>query len=191
MIVLAGPNGAGKSTLYETRVAPSFAGPFINADIIQREELRDPSPAASYEAATIASARRTYYLAQRRDFVTETVFSHPSKLELVDEARVKGFTVIVMHVGVDTPDVSVARVGARVEEGGHIVPEDKVRARYARGAPFIRTAILKADRGMVFDNSSLNQPPTHCLTFANGRLVFAVPLLPVWIRSVYKTDLEI
>jgi hypothetical protein len=44
---------------------------------------------------------------------------------------------------------------------------------------------------MVFDNSILNQPPSHCLTFANGRLVFAVPRLPGWIRSVYKTDLEI
>jgi predicted ABC-type ATPase len=55
MIVLAGPNGAGKSTLYESRIASSFAGPFINADIIQRDELRDPSPAASYEAASIAS----------------------------------------------------------------------------------------------------------------------------------------
>jgi len=58
MIVLAGPNGAGKSTLYATRVAPGFAGPFINADIIQRNELRDPSPEASYEAARIASSRR-------------------------------------------------------------------------------------------------------------------------------------
>lgn len=191
MIVLAGPNGAGKSTLYETRVAPGFTGPFINADIIQRDELRDPSPAASYEAANIASSRRADHLAQGRDFVTETVFSHPSKLELIDEARTRGFTVIVMHVGVDTPDLSVARVGARVEEGGHIVPEDKIRSRYARGAPFIRAAVLKADRGMVFDNSSLNRPPNHCLTFANGRLVFAAPRLPSWIRSVYKTDLEI
>lgn len=57
IILLAGPNGAGKSTLYETRVAPSFAGSFINADIIQREELRDTSPEASYEAARIASNR--------------------------------------------------------------------------------------------------------------------------------------
>lgn len=191
MIVLAGPNGAGKSTLYETRIAPSFAGPFINADIIQRDELRDPSPAASYEAANIASSRRADSLAQGRDFVTETVFSHPSKLELVDEARTRGFTVIVMHVGVDTPDISVARVSARVDEGGHIVPEDKIRARYTRGAPFIRAAVLKADRGMVFDNSRLNQPPSHCLTFANGRLVYAVPLLPSWIRAVYKAELEI
>ena len=191
MIVLAGPNGAGKSTLYETRIAPSFAGPFINADIIQRDEMCDPSPDASYEAANIASSRRADYLAQGRDFVTETVFSHPSKLELIDEARTSGFTVIVMHVGVDSPDLSVARVGARVEEGGHIVPEDKIRARYVRGTPLIRAAILKADRGMVFDNSDLNQPPSHCLTFANGRLVFAVPRLPGWIRSVYEEELKI
>jgi len=191
MIVLAGPNGAGKSTLYETRVAPSFAGPFINADIIQRDELCDPSPAASYEAAKVASSRRADFLAQRRDFVTETVFSHPSKLELINEARNRGFTVIIMHVGVDTPDISVARVSSRVEEGGHMVPENKVRARYARGAPLVREAVLKGDRGMVFDNSRLNQSPSHCLTFAYGRLVFALPRLPGWIRRAYQADLQI
>jgi predicted ABC-type ATPase len=119
--------------------------------------------------------------------VTETVFSHPSKLELIDEAQSKGFTVIVIHVGVDTPDLSVARV----EEGGHIVPEDKICARYERGAPLIRATALKADRGMIFDNSRLNEPPSHCLTFANGRLAVALPRLPDWIRSVYQADLEI
>nr|WP_245843133.1 zeta toxin family protein [Sphingomonas laterariae] len=189
MVLLAGPNGAGKSTLYETRVASSFAGPFINADIIQREELRDASPAASYEAARIASARRAEYIAQGRDFVTETVFSHPSKLALVDEARDKGFTIIVMHVGVGSPGLSVARVGTRVEEGGHMVPEDKIRARYERSAPLIRAAVIKADRGMVFDNSGLNRPPVYCLGFTAGRLVFALPRLPEWIRDVYRADL--
>ena len=51
IILLAGPNGAGKSTLYQTRVAPAFAGPFINSDIIHREELGDARPEVSYEAA--------------------------------------------------------------------------------------------------------------------------------------------
>ena len=191
IILLAGPNGAGKSTLYETRVAPSFAGSFINADIIQRDELRDPSPEASYEAARIAAVRRLEYLAEGRDFATETVFSHPSKLELVDEARVRGFTVIVMHIAVDSPELSVARVGTRVDEGGHPVPEEKIRGRYERCAPLIRAAVLKADRGMVFDNSGLNRPPRHCLTFSQGRLVFAQPRLPTWIRSVYEAELVI
>ncbi len=191
MILLAGPNGAGKSTLYETRVAPSFAGPFINVDVIQREELRDASPEASYEAARIASMRRAECLAEGRDFVTETVFSHRSKLDLVDEALAAGFTVIVMHIGVNSAELSVGRVGARVDEGGHNVPAEKIRARYERGAPLIRAAVRKAHRGMVFDNSGLNKPPRHCLTFASGRLVFALPRLPVWIRSVYDADLAL
>ena len=57
--MLAGPNGSGKSTLYETRIAPKFAVPFINADIIQRDELKDGEVNAAYEAAQIATERRT------------------------------------------------------------------------------------------------------------------------------------
>ena len=189
MIVLAGPNGAGKSTLYETRVAPRFAGSFINADIIQRDEMDDLSPAASYEAARLATARRAEFLARGRDLVTETVFSHPSKLDLVDEARAKGFTVVVMHVGVNSPEVSVARVSARVDEGGHGVPEEKIRARYARGGALIREAVLRADRGLVYDNSGVNLPPQQCLVLAKGQLVSALPILPEWIRITYATDL--
>jgi predicted ABC-type ATPase len=185
MVVLAGPNGAGKTTLYETRVAPSFAGCFVNADLIQRDELRDPSPAASYKAARLADARRADLLARGQDFVTETVFSHPSKLDLVGEARARGFTVVVMHVGVNSPDLSVARVSARVEEGGHAVPEGKVRGRYARGGVLIREAVLKADRGIVYDNSGLNVVPAQCLVFARGRLVSALSILPDWVRTVY------
>ncbi|MEC7762055.1 MAG: zeta toxin family protein [Pseudomonadota bacterium] len=189
MVLLAGPNGAGKSTLYETRVAPAFKGPFINADVIQRDELRDPSMNASYEAARIAADRRADHLAQGLSFATETVFSHPSKLEVIEAARAQGFNVIVMHVGVDSPDLSVARVGLRRDEGGHGVPEDKVRERFLRGQPLIRAAVKLADRGMVFDNSALNTPPAHCLTFTNGRLTEAKPLLPDWVRAVYGDDL--
>jgi predicted ABC-type ATPase len=59
LYMLAGPNGAGKSTLYEARLRPVLKGvPFINADIIQRNELADPSMQASYKAAEIAETRR-------------------------------------------------------------------------------------------------------------------------------------
>ena len=189
MIVLAGPNGAGKSTLYHTRVAPIFAGPFINADLIQRDELKDGALDASYEAARIASERRAAFINEKRDFVTETVFSHPSKLSLVDEAKAAGFTLIVMHVGVETPELSVARVKARVDEQGHPVPEDKVRARFERCGALIRQAVLKADRGFVYDNSELNTPPKRCLEFKRGARVVVRPTLPGWIRSLYADEL--
>ncbi|MEO1975114.1 MAG: zeta toxin family protein [Paracoccaceae bacterium] len=189
LVLIAGPNGAGKSTLYLTRVAPSFAGPFINADMIQRDELRDPSMEASYAAAKIADARRTDLLAKGMSFATETVFSHPSKLDIIDTARTRGYLVVAMHVGVDSPDLSVRRVQSRTEEGGHDVPEEKIRARFDRSQPLIRQAVLRADRGMVFDNSGLNTPPKQMLVFANGRLIKVDPILPEWVLNAYASDL--
>lgn len=191
LILLAGPNGAGKSTLYENRVTPSFAGPFINADLIQRDELCDASPSAAYRAAEIAEARRSELISEGRSFASETVFSHPSKLELIHKARLAGYLIIVMHVGIDSPDLSVARVRGRVDEGGHDVPEDKIRARFDRSAPLIRQAVLLANRGMVFDNSRLNEPPQQVLMFGKGRLIQAAARLPEWVLSTYTDDLTL
>ena len=189
MILLAGPNGAGKSTLYRTRVAPAFAGPFVNADLIQRDELHDPSPAAAYRAAEIAEARRREIMARRGDLATETVFSHPSKLELVERARGAGYAVWVMHVGVEDADISVARVAWRVAEGGHDVPEEKIRARYDRAGELIRAAVRRADMGLVYDNSVAGRPPKLILTYERGRLVKVRPDPPGWVRRTYAAEL--
>ena len=111
-------------------------------------------------------------------------------MQFIDEAKGRGYIVIVAHVGVESADLSVARVRERTREGGHDVPEDKIRARYDRGKPLIRDAVLRADRGMVFDNSRLNQPPQQVLLFADGRLVQAVPILPNWVLTTYDADLS-
>ncbi len=146
---------------------------------------------ASYEAARIAAARRQEMLEPIGVSRRRRCFSHPSKLSVIEEAQARGFLVVVMHVGVDSPDLSVARVRARNDEGGHDVPEDKIRARYDRGAPLIRAAVKRADRGMVFDNSGLNTPPRQMLVFARGRLTRAEPILPDWILRTYAPDLLI
>ena len=189
MALLAGPNGAGKSTLYQTRVAPSLKGPFINADLIQRDELGDPSPEAAYRASQIAAVRRDEYLARKKSFATETVFSHPSKLELVRQAKAQGFAVILLHVGVATAELAVERVRSRVQEGGHAVPEQKTRNRYDRSGPLIREAMLLCDQGHVFDNSRLNTPPERIIGSTAGRVSFVKPVLPNWALAIYREDL--
>jgi predicted ABC-type ATPase len=117
MFMLAGPNGAGKSTLYETAIRPRLTAPFINADLIQRDELRDSSMTAAYQAAEIAERRRRELLQRRRSFVSESTFSHTSKLELVHQARATGFRVVMFHVSVEQARLSVRRVEQRVSEG--------------------------------------------------------------------------
>lgn len=188
LFLIAGPNGAGKSTFYETVLAGRVLAPFINADVIQREELGDPSMAASYRAAEIAAQRRAEYIATGQSFVMETVFSHPSKLELLHDARAAGFRIIVFHLMLASADLAVARVAERVEEGGHPVPEDKIRSRFARNAGLIRQAALMADRAQVFDASALNQAPHMLLELAGGNVIRRDEAAPDWFIALYGID---
>lgn len=187
--MLAGPNGAGKSSLYAHVIQPSVDAPFINADVIQREELKDASMRAAYKAAEIAENRRRQALRRGRSFVSESTFSHPSKLEFIHEARAAGFRVAIFHVNVSSPELSIRRVAARVEEGGHDVPEDKVRERYERNQALIRAAVLQADRAFVYDNSALNQVPWRVMDFNLGRVVRIDMQMPRWARILYAEEL--
>lgn len=123
--------------------------------------------------------------------MTETVFSHASKLDLIHRARRRGYRVMLFHIGVESADLSVARVSERVKEGGHPVPEEKMRSRYARNGPLIRQAVLLSELGHVYDNLVLNRPPERILTFLSGALAFAVPRLPGWALEVYREDLVV
>ena len=170
---------AGRPTLF------LIAAPFINADIIQRDELKDPSPKASYRAAEIAEQRRRDHMAAGQSFVMETVFSHPSKLELLQDARDAGYRIIVFHLVLASADLAVARVAARIDEGGHPVPESKIRQRFDRNAPLIRQAALLADRAMIFDASALNERPVMLLELAQGQVARRAGEVPDWFEGLY------
>ncbi|BEP64947.1 zeta toxin family protein (plasmid) [Variovorax sp. V213] len=191
MIMLAGPNGAGKSTFYEIVIRPRIKALFINADLIQREELGDPSMAAAYRAAAIAESRRRQALEKGISFVSESTFSHESKLALIRDAQAAGFRVVVYHINVRRVELSVSRVGQRVEEGGHDVPEDKIRERFERNQPLIREAVLLADHAFVYDNSGLNMPARRLIAFTKGQLIAASEDLPDWARALYGPELRL
>ena len=82
------------------------------------------------------------------------MFSHPDKLNLIKNAKEKGFQVYLFHVSVNNPKISVERVKQRVTEGGHNVPEDKIRQRYDRNGPLIREDALQRGTG---DSISLHK----------------------------------
>ncbi|WP_232226076.1 zeta toxin family protein [Salinisphaera hydrothermalis] len=185
MYVLAGPNGAGKSTLYEQRVRAITDVPFVNADEIRQERQAQGEELDAYEAARLAGATRDAYLHERRSFVTETVFSHESKLDLIRNAQAQGFRVVIFHVNVQSADISVARVRFRVTQGGHDVPEHKIRERYERNKRHIRAAVALADLAQIFDSSKANAPARHILTFKQGQLDKAADHIPGWAKAIY------
>lgn len=104
--LLAGPNGAGKSTLYRAAVAEGLIPDeleFVNADLFEAAQLAqvaDPK-ARSEQARLWADQRRATLLSAGRSFVSETVFSHPSKLQLMADAQAAGFRAVLLVVCVD------------------------------------------------------------------------------------------
>lgn len=190
--VLAGPNGAGKSTLYETVLKDRLPGvEFVNADLLAWAEFGHPAAtlAESQRGQQLADDRRKALMSEGKSLVTESTFSHPSKLQLLQEAREKGYELRVYHVNVRSPEISVFRVQSRVEAGGHPVPEDKIRERYVRNQALIREAVRTADRGFVFDNSRLGEPARLAVGFRSGEVVRLNDPVPNWARQLYADDL--
>jgi predicted ABC-type ATPase len=174
MLLVVGPNGAGKSTLYARVLEPVTRLPFINADVIAEREWPGETSIHPYEGAKMAAAERSRFIAERSSFATETVFSHPSKLVLIAQAREAGY-VVGLHVCMIPVDLTVVRVA----DGGHPVPEDKIRERYPRLWPLVAEAIALVDEAVVYDNSRLEKPFTEVAKFRAGRLVTA-PAWPTW-----------
>ncbi|WP_416402163.1 AAA family ATPase [Alicycliphilus denitrificans] len=154
--LLAGPNGAGKSTLYRALVREGILGPpleFVNADLHERDHLQHlADPLQRSQAARVwADGRRAALLAARQPFASETVFSHPSKLELIASAQRQGYTVALHVVALDDPQRLLGRVAQRVREGGHPVPPERILARYPRTMALLAQAVRLADVAYLYD----------------------------------------
>jgi predicted ABC-type ATPase len=164
--VVLGPNGSGKTTFVQEFLAPALPGyAYVNADEIANARWPADPDAHAYDAAEVAAETRTRLIASGRPFIAETVFSHPSKLDLIRSARGAGYQV-VLHVMLVPEELAVRRVAYRVRAGGHDVPEQKVRERYRRLWALAAGAIAVADRSVVYDNSRPTGPAKVAEFFA-------------------------
>lgn len=162
--LLAGPNGAGKSSYVRDVLAPVMHLTFINADEIAASLWPGGQVKHAYEAARIAETDR---LTRGESFISETVFSHPSKVQLVSDAVDAG-CLVHLHVVMVPVELSVQRVFERVRRGGHEVPEQKIRDRFDRLWGLVSSATRIADVAEVFDNSSARTPFRLCATFSTA-----------------------
>ena len=181
LCVLAGPNGSGKSAFVRSVLQPATGLPFVNADEIATARWPGDEEAHAYDASRAAAEVRAQAMADRRSFITETVFSHRSKVALVEQAARAGFRV-ELHVMLLPEDVAVARVAYRVSAGGHSVPPDKIRARYRRLWPLIAEARAIVHRATFYDNSR-GRPFRQVAVFERGQPVGA-PAWPGWTPAV-------
>jgi predicted ABC-type ATPase len=123
-------------------------GVYVNADDLKKEyKLTD------LEAAQKAEALRNRLVEKKADFTFETVLSTERNLHLLRKAKKNGYEVQCIYVLTCNADINVARVKGRVREGGHGVPEGKIRSRYVKALKLIPQIIDVCDKIAIYDNS--------------------------------------
>ncbi len=153
VVIIAGPNGSGKSSLTRQLQAQGHDfGEYINPDDIAAG-LFGSYDERVRQAQAIADARRAEAIVARRSFSFETVFSHPSKLDVLDQARRAGFEITLFFIAVDDPSINIERVKTRVSLGGHDVPADRISNRYRRTMTLLPEMLTRVDRAWILDNT--------------------------------------
>jgi predicted ABC-type ATPase len=152
LVIIAGPNGSGKSTFHAC-LEELKALPFINADNIAKERFASIGAKESEEAQVIAATNIERFLSVGQSFCFETVFSHPSKLDLIRSAKLLDYRVILIVVSPGISALNILRVKQRVAEGGHHVPVDKILSRIPKTMANLKDALLLVDAYQIVDSS--------------------------------------
>lgn len=190
LCVVAGPNGSGKTTTTTQLLNNEWAtdSVYINPDNIAQEMFGDwNSPQAVLKAAEYASKMRYDCLERKRNFVFETVFSSPEKLEFIHKATEAGFFVRFFFVCTADPTINVSRIAQRFLNGGHEVAISKIISRYYKSLLNAAQAVKIVDRAYIYDNSVNNQLPKLLLRTANGQIVRRyTDCIPQWAEALVE-----
>jgi predicted ABC-type ATPase len=158
--VIAGPNGAGKTT-FATQFLPDFVDcrQFLNADLIAAGLSPFAPETQNIRAGRLLLERIEELSNARQDFGFETTLSGRGHARLLAKMRQSGYRVLLFFLWLLSANLAVERVANRLQQGGHTVPEDVVRRRFASGlSNLFQLYRSRVDGWWLLDGRSL--PPT-------------------------------
>ncbi|HEY3567905.1 MAG TPA: zeta toxin family protein [Thermoanaerobaculia bacterium] len=174
--IVAGPNGAGKST-FARLFLPDYADckEFVNADLIAAGLSPFNPESLAIEAGRLMLERIETLARSRVDFGFETTLAGRSQASLITRLREDGYRVHLFFLWLPTPEIALARVRERVSSGGHFIPEEVVRRRFARGlVNLFHLYEPLLDTYLLFDNSE-NLPRLVAFKISEGLFILDKP----------------
>lgn len=159
LYIIAGCNGAGKTTA-SYAVLPEMLGckEFVNADEIAKGLSPFNPESVAIEAGRLMLQRMDDLLSEGSDFAFETTLSTRSYVKFIERAQAKGYFVMLLYFWLPTPEQAIERVATRVREGGHNIPSDVIRRRYANGIKNLTALYIPlCNYWAIYDNSSADE----------------------------------
>lgn len=157
LYIISGCNGAGKTTAsYALLPEMLECSQFVNSDEFAKGLAPFSPESASIQASRYMLLKIRYLFKRKEDFGIETTLATRTLLKMVREAQKEGYTVTVMYFWLNSPELAISRVKARVAAGGHNIPEDTIRRRYFTGIKYFFTEYAPiCDRWILADNSKV------------------------------------
>lgn len=205
LYVLAGVNGAGKSSIggfLLTRDGLSW----FNPDTFARELMEATGcdlESANVHAWTESVRRLDEAVAQGQSYAFETTLGGHTIAAKI-QAATRTHDVIIWFCGLDSPERHLDRVRARASQGGHDIPEAKIRARYPEAQRNLIALMPFVAHLRVYDNSAeaaTGDPvldPVLVMELEQGRLVnpsandrTALGRTPQWAKALVEAALSL
>ena len=93
-------------------------------------------------------------LAKDETFSIETTLATRSYVNLVKRAQEKDYRVCLLFFWLSSPELAMKRVAERVSKGGHNIPQDTIKRRYALGINNLLKLFMPiVDYWAIYDNS--------------------------------------
>ncbi len=157
LYIISGCNGAGKTTASYTMLPEMLeCSEFVNSDEFAKGLSPFKPEKASIQAGRYMIAKIRYLLKKQLDFGIETTLATRTVLKTVKMAQAAGYTVTLLYFWLKSPELAIERVRARVEAGGHNIPEETIRRRYKVGIDyFFHYYAPICERWILADNSQI------------------------------------
>ena len=127
---------------------------FVNADVIAQGLSAFGSENVAMQAGRVMLERLEDLAGEKLDFAFETTLASRSFAPRLQKLRTAGYRAHLLFLWLPSPEMAVARVASRVQQGGHNVPEEVVIRRYDAGLRnLFRLYMPIVETWIVFDNS--------------------------------------
>jgi len=127
---------------------------FVNADSIAAGLSAFNPEGVAFQAGRILLERVRDLAEGRKDFAVETTLAGRGYLMWIRRLRSEGYRFHLFFLTLPSEELAIQRVAARVQMGGHGIPEKTIRRRFRAGLHnFFRLYRPEADHWSLFDSS--------------------------------------
>jgi predicted ABC-type ATPase len=190
--VLAGVNGAGKSSIGGSSLRKQGQD-WYNLDAVARQlhEQFPNRPLAEINGQVWQEGFRRLQQAlnDNAHFAFETTLGGDSITGTLLDALAAGVQVSVWYCGLESVELHLERVAARVQRGGHDIPEPLIRQRYRRSMRNLCRLAPGLHQLAVFDNSRPLDPQgrpqlSELIRMRQRELLHCERRMPAWAKPI-------